>query len=91
MQPAEIAKLALICWLAYSLSKKGERIRSFSVGFLPHVLVAGFLMLLCLKQPDFGSAVMIALLTFVLLFTAGARIGYMLGAALLRAADRSTS
>jgi len=83
VQPAEMAKLALILWLAYSLSKKAERIRSFEVGFLPHVLMAGALMLLCLKQPDFGSAVMIGLLTFVLLFAAGARLGYLLGAILL--------
>jgi cell division protein FtsW len=83
VQPAEIAKVTLICWLAYSLSKKRERMRTFSVGFLPHVLVAALLMLLCLLQPDFGSAVMVALLTFVMLFTAGARLGYMLGAALL--------
>lgn len=80
VQPAEMAKVALIFWLAYSLSKKREKIKSFSVGFLPHVLMAGFLMILCLKQPDFGSAVMIGLLTFVLLFTAGAKLGYILGA-----------
>jgi cell division protein FtsW len=80
VQPAEVAKLALILWLAYSLSKKGLKIKSFSVGFLPHALVAGMLMLLCLKQPDFGSAVMIGLLTFVLMFTAGAKLGYMIGA-----------
>lgn len=78
IQPSEVAKLGTIFWMAYSLSKKQSRIRSFSVGFLPHLLVAGFLMLLCLKQPDFGSAVMIGLLTFVLLFTAGARLGYIL-------------
>jgi cell division protein FtsW len=83
IQPAELAKVAMIFWLAYSLSKKADRIRSFSVGFLPHALVAGMVMLLCLRQPDFGSAVMIALLTFVLLFTAGARTGYILGAGLL--------
>lgn len=83
IQPAEIAKLALILWLAYSLSKKRESIRSFQIGFLPHVLMAGMLALLCLKQPDFGSAVMITLLTFVLLFTAGARLGYLLGAVLV--------
>jgi len=85
IQPAEAAKLALILWLAYSLSKKAEQIRSFEIGFLPHALVAGFLMLLCLKQPDFGSAVMIGMLTFVLLFTAGARLGYLLGAVMLAA------
>ena len=82
VQPAEVTKVALIFWLAHSLSKKRDKIRSFSVGFLPHVLVALLLMLLCLKQPDFGSAVMIALLTFVLLFAAGAKTGYLLGAAL---------
>ncbi len=83
VQPAEMAKVALIFWLAYSLSKKREKIKSFSVGFLPHVLMAGLLMLLCLKQPDFGSAVMIGMLTFILLFTAGARLGYILGAGLV--------
>lgn len=83
VQPAEGAKLAIILWLAYSLSKKRETIRSFQVGFLPHALVAGMLMLLCLKQPDFGSAVMIGMLTFILMFTAGARLGYLLGAVML--------
>jgi cell division protein FtsW len=82
VQPSEVAKVAIILWLSYSLSKKRDRIRTFSVGFLPHVLMAGMLMLLCLKQPDFGSAVMIGLLTFVLLFTAGSRLGYLLGAVL---------
>jgi cell division protein FtsW len=80
IQPAEVAKVALIFWLSYSLSKKREQIRSFSIGFLPHVVVASIFMMLCLKQPDFGSAVMIALLTFVLLFTAGANRGYLIGA-----------
>ena len=78
IQPVELAKVALVAWLAYSLSKKSERIRTFSVGFLPHVLMAGVLMVLSLQQPDFGSAVMIGMLTFVLLFTAGARLPYLL-------------
>jgi cell division protein FtsW len=83
VQPAELAKLAMIMWLAHSLAKKSNRVRTFSIGFLPHVLVAGLLMLLCLAQPDFGSAVMIALLTFVVLFAAGAKAGYLLGCALI--------
>jgi cell division protein FtsW len=83
VQPAEIAKVTVICWLADSLAKKREHIRSFTVGFLPHALGAVLFMLLCLKQPDFGSAVMIGLLLFVMLFTAGARLGYLLGLGLL--------
>lgn len=83
IQPAETSKVAIIFWLAYSLSKKADQIRSFSVGFLPHALMAGLLMLLCLKQPDFGSALMIGLITFVLLFTAGAKTGYIFAAIIL--------
>ena len=79
LQPAEFAKLAVICWLADSLAKKREHIKSFSVGFLPHAIGAGCFMALCLKQPDFGSAAMILLLLFVMLFTAGARLGYLIG------------
>lgn len=85
IQPSEAAKLALILWLAYSLEKKRERMKSFSIGMLPHFLMAGFLMVLCLKQPDFGGAVVLLFLTFALLFVAGARLGYLLGAAMLGA------
>ncbi|MFK8001172.1 MAG: putative lipid II flippase FtsW [Polyangiales bacterium] len=83
IQPAEPTKVMLILWLAYSLSKKREQMASFSIGFLPHVLMAGFLMLLCLKQPDFGSAIMIGALTFVMLFTAGARLKNLVGTLLI--------
>ncbi|MGC4092301.1 MAG: putative lipid II flippase FtsW [Polyangiaceae bacterium] len=83
IQPSEAAKLALVLWLAYSLEKKREQVKSFSIGMLPHFLMAGVLMLLCLRQPDFGGATVLLLLTFTLLFVAGARLGYLLGAAIL--------
>ncbi len=83
VQPSEAAKLALVLWLAYSLEKKRDKVRSFSIGMLPHLLMAGFLMVLCLKQPDFGGASVLLFLTFTLLFVAGARLGYLLGAGML--------
>jgi cell division protein FtsW len=83
VQPSEAAKLALVLWLAYSLEKKREKVKSFSIGMLPHLIMAGCLMLLCLKQPDFGGASVLLFLTFTLLFVAGARLGYLLGAAML--------
>jgi cell division protein FtsW len=79
IQPAEMAKLGLVLWLSYSLSKKAEKIRTFLIGFVPHLIMAGFLMFLCLKQPDFGSAVVLLFLTFTMLFVAGAKLGYLLG------------
>jgi cell division protein FtsW len=83
VQPAEIMKVAMIFWLSHTLSKNAERVRTFAVGFLPHMLMCGFMVMLCLMQPDFGSAVMIALITVVLLFTAGARVGYLIIAGLI--------
>ncbi|MBX3208288.1 MAG: putative lipid II flippase FtsW [Labilithrix sp.] len=83
IQPAEMSKLALVCWLSYSLAKKAEKVKTFTVGFLPHLLVAGVFMFLCMKQPDFGSSVVLLLLTFTMLFVAGAPVGYILGASIL--------
>src|SRR5690554_5823072 len=40
-QPAEYAKLAIVMYLAYSVSKKGESMGKFSVGFIPHMAVVG--------------------------------------------------
>ena len=78
IQPSEAVKVAIILWLSYSLSKKAEHIKSFSIGFLPHLIVPGLVMLACLLQPDFGTAVVVALLTFSLLFVAGAKLGYIM-------------
>ncbi|HYQ14462.1 MAG TPA: FtsW/RodA/SpoVE family cell cycle protein, partial [Polyangiaceae bacterium] len=85
IQPSEAAKLALVLWLAYSLEKKRDKVKSFSIGMLPHLIMAGLLMILCLKQPDFGGASVLLFLTFTLLFVAGARLGYLLGAGMLGA------
>jgi len=77
-QPSELAKLALIVWLAHSLAKKNEKIRTFKIGFLPHLIMTGLLGALCLVQRDMGSAVVLLLVCFTLLFVAGTRTGYML-------------
>ena len=78
-QPSEIAKLSLILWLARSLAKKQDRIRLFSVGFLPHLFMLGLFTLLLMLEPDFGTTVVLSVLTFALLFVAGARATYLLG------------
>ena len=79
-QPSEFTRLALIIYLAYSMSKKQERIKAFTIGFLPHVIVLGCLATLILMQPDFGMVAMIAVITWIMLFVGGARLSYLLGA-----------
>ena len=84
-QPVEVAKLALISYLAYSLGKKADKVKSFTIGFVPHVVVCGAMMVLLLRQPDLGSSVVLGVTTFGMLFMAGTRISYILGAALAAA------
>jgi cell division protein FtsW len=78
LQPAEVARFAMVLYLAYSLSKKQERIHEFGVGFLPHVVVLAVVALPILLQPDFGSVVIITLITGLMMFIAGVRLRYLL-------------
>lgn len=91
VQSAEIAKVALVLFLARSLSKKTpEQIRTFRVGIAPHLAVLAVLAFLCWRQNDLGSAMMLGLITLVMLFAAGAKLGtialVMSGAGALAAA-----
>lgn len=79
IQPAEIAKVSWVIYLAYSLAKKREKVKHFSIGFVPHLGLAGLLVLLCMMEPDFGSSVALLFLMFVMLFAAGAKLSYILG------------
>ncbi len=83
LQPAEVAKFAWVVYLSYSLAKKREKVASFSVGFLPHLLLCGLLVGLCMLQPDFGSSVLLVFLLFALLFAAGTKLSYLVGSVLL--------
>ena len=77
-QPAEFAKLALILFMAYSLAKKQETIRKFSIGFFPHAVIFGIFALLIYQQPDFGTIVVMGLICWGMMFVAGVRILHLL-------------
>jgi cell division protein FtsW len=76
-QPAEVARIALIVYLAYSLSKKADLLRTFSIGFLPHVIVLMLFAALLLLQPDFGSVVIFGALTWLLMFVGGVPLRHL--------------
>lgn len=79
LQPSEFAKCALIVFLAWSLEKKGERIRRFKVGWGPPMLVLMVMAVLCLRQPDFGTTVMLSGLMLGMLYAGGAPLKVVAG------------
>ena len=72
-QPSELAKFTLVLFIAKSLVKRADRLRNFAYGYLPNLIVLGFFFVPILFQPDFGTAIIICLVTFTMLFVAGLR------------------
>ena len=79
LQPSEVAKLAVILYLAYSLEKKQSHIGTFSVGILPHLLFVGLVLCLILLEPDFGTTMTLAAILFLMMFIAGVKVQHLAG------------
>ena len=71
VQPSEIAKLALIFFLAYFLEKRKGRVNDLTFTLVPVVVIVGLLAGLIMLQPDLGTAVTLLVISATLLFVAG--------------------
>ncbi len=76
-QPSELMKLAIVVYVAWALSRVPERVKSFTRGILPYVILVGVVFLLILQQPDLGTAAAVAGTVVLMLFAAGARLGHL--------------
>ncbi|HEY0003697.1 MAG TPA: putative lipid II flippase FtsW [Pyrinomonadaceae bacterium] len=74
IQPSEMSKLALTIFLAYFLEKRAGEESSFWRTFVPCMMVTGLLAVLVVAEPDLGTAMMLAVVCFVMCFTAGVRV-----------------
>jgi cell division protein FtsW len=81
VQPSELSKLSLAIFLAYLLEKRAGEERDFWRTFIPCGIVTGWLALLVVIEPDFGTAMMLALIFTVVIYTAGARMLHLAMAA----------
>ena len=84
-QPSELAKFALALYLAVLLARKAEKVKDFRMGFLPPLVITGIFLVLLLKQPDLGTAVIMGVTALGLLFVAGTRTSYILLSVLVAA------
>lgn len=74
IQPAELSKLSLFCYLASYLVRKVEEVRSNFWGFCKPMGVMVILAVLLLAQPDLGTVVVLFITTLAMLFLAGAKM-----------------
>jgi len=82
IQPSEFAKVSVLLYLSYILGKKGHdinNIKKLIVQLLPVLLV----ILLVLKEPDYGTFMLISIIAALVLFVAGLKIRYFFFAAMV--------
>jgi len=76
-QPSEFAKYILVLYLAHSLTKKRDKLDNFIVGFASHILIAGVYVILVLLEPDFGTATIMLVTLFCMLFIGEVKMKYL--------------
>ncbi len=81
-QPSELTKISLILFIAFYLEKKKDRLDELKT-ILPLLAVIGLFVLLILREPDLGTAVLILFISFLLLFIGGIRFRHLAGAGAL--------
>ncbi|MDD5015791.1 MAG: putative lipid II flippase FtsW [Atribacterota bacterium] len=74
-QPSEIAKFALILYMAESLTRKQVKdIKTFIRGVLPPLIIMFIMFFLILNEPDFSTSLIILGISFIMLFIGGTRV-----------------
>jgi cell division protein FtsW len=71
LQPSEVAKLAILIFLAGFLERRGARVGDFTRTLLPCLVAVGQVAVLIALEPDLGTCVMVLLTSFLVLYMGG--------------------
>ncbi|MDQ3685726.1 MAG: FtsW/RodA/SpoVE family cell cycle protein, partial [Acidobacteriota bacterium] len=77
VQPSELAKLSLVIFLARFLERRAGEEKSFTRTFMPCAGIVSLLVILVVAEPDLGTAMMLAVVWVVMLYTAGASLVHL--------------
>lgn len=78
LQPSEIAKYVIVLFMAGSIEKKGEKIKSFTYGVIPYIIVSAFYAGLVLAEKNLSIASIIMGVTLIVLYAAGAKMWHLI-------------
>ena len=83
VQPSEMAKLALIFFLAYFLEKRKGKVNDLTFTLVPIAVIVAVLAGLIVLQPDLGTAVSLLTISVALLFVAGLDLRWIAASVIL--------
>ncbi|AWB45183.1 putative lipid II flippase FtsW [Paenibacillus sp. CAA11] len=78
-QPTELAKITIILYLSALIAKKGERFRDLRNGYIPVMMIVGFVAGLIMLQPDLGSCMILVMTAGLIIFAGGANLKHIMG------------
>lgn len=64
IQPSELAKLAMIIYMAKMMDDRRQYMRSFCSGVMPALLITGLFALVIVREPDLGAALVLCMIVF---------------------------
>lgn len=81
-QPSELTKISLVLFIAFYLERKQDHLDELKT-LLPLMAIIGLVVWLIFREPDFGTAVLILFISFLLLFIGGVKFRYLAAASIL--------
>jgi cell division protein FtsW len=83
LQPSELAKVAMVFFLAKVLTDKADIMHKFGKGFIASMAFSLVVFLLILKQPNYSTAATVLAITVAMVFAGGARVSHMMSLGLV--------
>ena len=77
LQTSDVARMAIIVFMAYYVDKKRDQLKDFQMGLLPALSVLAIIMGLIVIQPDYSTALMLGTIGALILFIGGAQISQL--------------
>jgi len=77
-QPSEMAKLSIILFFGFTLSKKPDILQKFFKGLFPYLLVIGVVDALLIWEPHYSGTILVTAVAIIILFCAGAKLWHFL-------------
>jgi cell division protein FtsW len=78
LQPSEFAKLAMVIYMAKTLTEKRHLLRQFTAGFLPAALISGVFLLAIVMEEDLGATFVLSLIIWLMWYVAGMRLTHLM-------------
>ncbi len=73
-QPSEVAKAALVLYIADWLTERGPRLQNWRTGIFPFAVILGGMIFLVMLEPDLGTSFLLAIIGVTMLLVAGANL-----------------